>query len=127
MTHNEMVHGLCTQETITVQDFAELIRFTLDANKEVFYDGWINVYVPIWFDADKAFGLGLNSEENADWINMYIRQACMGHAMLLTFTTSTTIWMMVTALWWTILSTMMLSTHSMSMTLSTRRFKHAAP
>lgn len=56
MTHNEMVHGLCTQETITVQDFAELIRFTLDANN----------------DADKAFGLGLNSEENADWINMYI-------------------------------------------------------
>lgn len=56
-----------------------------------------------------------------------IRQACMGHAMLLTFTTSTTIWMMVTALWWTILSTMMLSTHSMSMTLSMRRFKHAAP
>jgi len=47
--------------------------------------------------------------------------------MLLTFTTSTTIWMMVTALWWTILSTMMLSTHSMSMTLSTRRCKHAAP
>lgn len=39
----------------------------------------------------------------------------------------TAIWMMVTALWWTILSTMMLSTHSMSMTLSTRRFKHAAP
>lgn len=38
-----------------------------------------------------------------------------------------TIWMMVTALWWTILSTMMLSTHSMSMTLSMRRFKHAAP
>lgn len=35
MTHNEMVHGLCTQETITVQDFAELIRFTLDANEEV--------------------------------------------------------------------------------------------
>lgn len=54
MTHNEMVHGLCTQETITVQDFAELIRFTLDANEEVIYDGWINVYVPIWFDADKA-------------------------------------------------------------------------
>lgn len=72
MTHNEMVHGLCTQETITVQDFAELIRFTLDANEEVIYDGWINVYVPIWFDADKAFGLDLNSEENADWINMYI-------------------------------------------------------
>lgn len=72
MTHNEMVHGLCTQETITVQDFTELIRFTLDANEEVIYDGWINVYVPIWFDADKAFGLDLNSEENADWINMYI-------------------------------------------------------
>lgn len=35
--------------------------------------------------------------------------------------------MMVTALWWTILSTMMLSTHSMSMTLSTRRCKHVAP
>ena len=44
----------------------------------------------------------------------------------LTFTTSTMIWMMVTALWWTILSTMMLSTHSMSMTLNTRRYKHAA-
>lgn len=57
----------------------------------------------------------------------YIRQTWMGHAMLLTFTTSTTIWMMVTALWWTILSTMMLSTHSMSMTLSTRRCKHVAP
>lgn len=41
MTHNEMVHGLCTQETITVQDFAELIRFTLDANEEVIYDGWL--------------------------------------------------------------------------------------
>lgn len=41
--------------------------------------------------------------------------------------TSTTIWMMATALWWTILSTMMLSTHSMSMTLSTRRCKHVAP
>ena len=39
MTHNEMVHGLCTQETITVQNFAELIRFTLDANEEVIYDG----------------------------------------------------------------------------------------
>lgn len=38
MTHNEMVHGLCTQETITVQNFAELIRFTLDANEEVIYD-----------------------------------------------------------------------------------------
>ena len=38
-----------------LQDFAELIRFTLDANEEVIYDGWINVYVPIWFDADKAF------------------------------------------------------------------------
>lgn len=72
MTHNEMVHGLCTQETIIVQDFAELMQFTLDANEEVIYDGWINVYVPIWFDADKAFGLDLNSEENADWINMYI-------------------------------------------------------
>lgn len=31
MTHNEMVHGLCTQETIIVQDFAELMQFTLDA------------------------------------------------------------------------------------------------
>ena len=31
------------------------------------------------------------------WI--VIRQACMGHAMLLTFTTSTTIWMMETASW----------------------------
>lgn len=39
MTHNEMVHGLCTQETIIVQNFAELIRFTLDANEEVIYDG----------------------------------------------------------------------------------------
>lgn len=68
MTHNEMVHGLCTQETITVQNFAELIRFTLDANEEVIYDGWINVYVPIWFDADKAFGLDLNSEEDCDGI-----------------------------------------------------------
>lgn len=56
----------------------------------------------------------------------FYTQTWMGHAMLLTFTTSTTIWMMVTALWWTILSTMMLSTHSMSMTLSMRRFKHAA-
>ena len=72
MTHNEMVHGLCTKETIIVQDFAELMRSALDANEEVIYDGWINVYVPIWFDADKAFGLDLNSEENADWINMYI-------------------------------------------------------
>ena len=61
-----------------------------------------------------------------DSLGNFIRQTWMGHAMLLTFTTSTTIWMMVTALWWTILSTMMLSTHSMSMTLSMRRFKHAA-
>ena len=38
MTHNEMVHGLGTQETITVQDFAELIRFTLDAKKLVIYE-----------------------------------------------------------------------------------------
>lgn len=72
MTHNELVHDLCTQDSIVVQNFAELMRFVLDGKAEVIYDGWINVYVSIWFDADKAFGLDLNSEENADWINMYI-------------------------------------------------------
>lgn len=72
MTHNELVHDLCTQDSIVVQNFAELMRFVLDGKAEVIYDGWINVYVPIWFDADMAFGLDLNSEENADWINMYI-------------------------------------------------------
>ena len=75
----------------------------------------------------------LRKKLNGEILNLFpaelkaIRQIWMRHAMLLTFTTSTTIWMMVTALWWTILSTMMLSTHSMSMTLSTRRCKHAAP
>ena len=65
--------------------------------------------------------------EEIEHLKKTIHQIWMRHAMLLTSTTSTTIWMMVTALWWTILSTMMLSTHSMSMTLSTRRCKHVAP
>ena len=27
MTHNELVHDLCTQDSIVVQNFAELMRF----------------------------------------------------------------------------------------------------
>ena len=30
MTHNELVHDLCTQDSIVVQNFAELMRFVLD-------------------------------------------------------------------------------------------------
>lgn len=35
MTHNEMVHGLCTQETITVQDFAELMVYQSDKDVQL--------------------------------------------------------------------------------------------
>ena len=35
MTHNELVRDLCTQDSIVVQNFAELMRFVLDGKAEV--------------------------------------------------------------------------------------------
>lgn len=35
MTHNELVHDLCTQDSIVVQNFAELMRFVLDGKRKL--------------------------------------------------------------------------------------------
>lgn len=59
---------------VGINDFDELMKFTLDKREEIIEedDSFINFYVPTWFDVDKAFGINVNTEENDSWINLYI-------------------------------------------------------
>lgn len=73
MKHEEFVKALKKKGTISIKDLPELLKFRLDKNEEVMYeDECISLYIPIWFDCNKVFGLDVCSEENDDWINLYI-------------------------------------------------------
>ena len=51
----------------------------------MYEDECISLYIPIWFDCNKAFGLDVCSEENDDWINLYINwypKVCDGERKL---------------------------------------------
>lgn len=50
------------------------MSFTLDKGEEYQLDeanGELNIYIPLWFNVDKAFGLNLNTDTNDDTINLY--------------------------------------------------------
>ena len=70
MKHEDFVKALKKKGTISIKDLPELLKFRLDKNEEAMYeDECISLYIPIWFDCNKAFGLDVCSEENDDWIN----------------------------------------------------------
>lgn len=73
MMHIEKVKKLAAEKKITVLDLNELLRLEVDRHLSdvEFYDsGTANVYIPITFDVDSAFGLDVC--ENSDYINLYI-------------------------------------------------------
>lgn len=75
MTHIEKVKKLAAEKKITVLDLNELLRLEVDRHLSdvEFYDsGTANVYIPITFDVDSAFGfmesaLQMPSSRNANW------------------------------------------------------------
>lgn len=86
MKHEDFVKALKKKGTISIKDLPELLKFRLDKNEEAMYeDECISLYIPIWFDCNKAFGLDVCSEENDDWINLYINwypKVCDGERKL---------------------------------------------
>lgn len=86
MKHEDFVKALKKKGTISIKDLPELLKFRLDKNEEAMYeDEYISLYIPIWFDCNKAFGLDVCSEENDDWINLYINwypKVCVGERKL---------------------------------------------
>lgn len=86
MKHEEFVKALKNKGTISIKNLPELLKFRLDKNEEAMYeDECISLYIPIWFDCNKAFGLDVCSEENDDWINLYINwypKVCDGERKL---------------------------------------------
>lgn len=46
----------------------ELICFEDEVNQ---VDHLLNFYIPVYFNPDQVFGLNVETEENADWLNLY--------------------------------------------------------
>lgn len=84
MTHIEKVKKLAAEKKITVLDLNELLRLEVDRHLSdiEFYDsGTANVYIPITFDVDAAFGLDVcdtTKSRKPDYINLYINYSKNG-------------------------------------------------
>lgn len=85
MTHIEKVKKLAAEKKITVLDLNELLRLEVDRHLSdvEFYDsGTANVYIPITFDVDSAFGLDVvcdtTKSRKPDYINLYINYSKNG-------------------------------------------------
>lgn len=62
---------------ISLQDTSCLQQFEMWGKEEWSIEGdgdevYLNFYLPIVFDVDKAFGLHVNTDENDDYINVYL-------------------------------------------------------
>lgn len=87
--HAKKVHELAKTQELTVKNLEELLKFDItdcyDEN-EYYFDGkygcTVNVYIPICFDPDKAFGLDVCETTNSDYINMYINYDEQGNMEL---------------------------------------------
>lgn len=89
MEHAKKVHELAKIKELTVKNLEELLKFDItdcyDEN-DYYSDGkygcTVNVYIPICFDPDKAFGLDVCEKTNGDYINMYINYDEQGNMEL---------------------------------------------
>lgn len=87
--HAKKVHELAKTKELTVKNLEELLKFDItdcyDEN-EYYSDSksgcTANVYIPICFDPDKAFGLDVCETTNSDYINMYINYDEQGNMEL---------------------------------------------
>lgn len=75
MTDNEhlfRIKQLADTKQLPLLDEQEFLKFQLDSREELTLDeDGITVYIPINFDADKAFGLDVCQTTNEDYINLY--------------------------------------------------------
>ena len=72
--HNNCVTSLKELGKVAIFNADEVLSFTLDKGEEYQLDeakGELNIYIPLWFNVDKAFGLNLNTDTNDDTINLY--------------------------------------------------------
>lgn len=90
-SHDSAVRRLSEQKTINICDDSFIGEVVLDKNDEVIEsDGRINFYIPIYFDADKAFGLDVCTTENDDYVSLYVNWSPSdGISVLLSYYTHT--------------------------------------
>ena len=72
--HNNCVTSLKEFGKVAIFNADEVLSFTLDKGEEYQIDevnGKLSIFIPIWFNVDKAFGLNLNTDTNDDTINLY--------------------------------------------------------
>ena len=72
VTHEEFVSYLRERGKAKIFDLNELLKLYFCENTDdiIEEDDHDNIYISVWFDADKA--LGLDSEDSEDWISLYI-------------------------------------------------------
>lgn len=72
VTHEEFVSYLKERGKAKIFDLNELLKlyFCEDTDDIIEDDDYDNIYIAVWFDADKALGLDTNDSE--DWISLYI-------------------------------------------------------
>ena len=72
VTHEEFVSYLRERGKAKIFDLDELLKLYFCENTDDIFedDDHDNIYISVWFDADKA--LGLDSEDSEDWISLYI-------------------------------------------------------
>lgn len=70
--HLEKVKQLSTMNELPIHDEAALLEFRLNKSDPLeIEEEYINVYIPVTFDADKAFGLDIGQDTNDDNIDLY--------------------------------------------------------
>ena len=72
--HNNCVASLKEFGKVAIFNADEVLSFTLDKGEEYQIDevnGKLSIFIPSWFNVDKAFGLNLNTNTNDDTINLY--------------------------------------------------------
>ena len=87
--HAKKVHELAKTKELTVKNLEELLKFDITDcyDEDDYYSDsksgcTANVYIPIRFDPDKAFGLDVCEKTNSDYINMYINYDEQGNMEL---------------------------------------------
>ena len=70
--HLEKVKQLSTMNELPIHDEAALLEFRLNKSDPLeIEEEYINVYIPVTFDADKGFGLDIGQDTNDDNIDLY--------------------------------------------------------
>ena len=75
MTESEhllKIKQLASMKELPILDEAALLEFRLSKSDPLeIEEEYINVYIPVTFDADKAFGLDVCQDTNDDNIDLY--------------------------------------------------------